>query len=101
MAPAQQGVRGQRHHPVAHLVARDASGGPGDIRADPRVLPVLGMAAIAVPVYYLSKPGQDPPYSWFPYAVLAIVVVSIVYAAVLNRRDPALGDRVGSMIADE
>ena len=65
------------------------------------VLPVLGMAAIAVPVYYLCKPGQDPPYSWFPYAALAIVVISIVYAAVLNRRDPSLGDRVGSIIADE
>jgi amino acid transporter len=65
------------------------------------VLPVLGMAAIAVPVYYLSKPGQEPPYSWFPYAALAIVVISIVYAAVLNRRDPSLGDRVGSIIADE
>jgi len=65
------------------------------------VLPVLGMAAIAVPVYYLCKPGQDPPYSWFPYAALAIVVVSIVYAAVLSRRDPAIGDRVGSIIADE
>jgi len=65
------------------------------------VLPVLGMAAIAVPVYYLCKPGQAPPYSWFPYAALAIVVVSILYALVLNRRDPALGDRVGSIIADE
>jgi len=65
------------------------------------VLPVLGMAAIAVPVYYLCKPGQEPPYSWFPYAALAIVVVSILYALVLNRRDPALGDRVGSIIADE
>ena len=65
------------------------------------ILPVLGMAAIAVPVYYLCKPGQDPPYSWFPYAALAIVVVSIVYALVLNRRDPSLGDRVGSIIADE
>jgi hypothetical protein len=29
------------------------------------------------------------------------VVVSIAYALVLNRRDPALGDRVGSIIADE
>jgi len=65
------------------------------------VLPVLGMAAIAVPVYYLCKPGQDPPYSWFPYAALAIVVISILYALVLNRRDPSLGDRVGSIIADE
>ena len=35
------------------------------------ILPVLGMAAIAVPVYYLCKPGQPDPYDWFPYAALA------------------------------
>ena len=34
------------------------------------VLPVLGMVAIAVPVYYLCKPGQPQPYYWFPYAAL-------------------------------
>jgi amino acid transporter len=65
------------------------------------VLPVLGMAAIAVPVYYLCKPGQANPYDWFPYAALGIVIVSVIYAAVLTRRDPALGDRVGSIVADE
>src|ERR1700735_3892727 len=65
------------------------------------VLPVLGMIAIAVPVYYLSKPGQSAPYSWFPYAALGILVVSVIYAAVLTRRDPALGGRVGSIVADE
>jgi amino acid transporter len=65
------------------------------------VLPVLGMAAIAVPVYYLCKPGQPDPYDWFPYLALGIVVASIVYAIVLTRRDPGLGDRVGSIIADE
>ncbi len=65
------------------------------------VLPVLGMAAIAVPVYYLSKPGQPAPYNWFPYAALAIVVVSVIYAYVLSSRDPSLGDRVGSIVADE
>ncbi len=27
------------------------------------VLPILGMLAIAVPVYYLVKPGQPAPYS--------------------------------------
>src|SRR5271170_2215876 len=61
------------------------------------VLPVLGMAAIAVPVYYLCKPGQANPYDWFPYAALGIVVISVIYAAVLTRRDPALADRVGSI----
>jgi amino acid transporter len=65
------------------------------------VLPILGMAAIAVPVYYLCKPGQANPYDWFPYAALGIVIISVIYAAVLTRRDPALGDRVGSIVADE
>ncbi|MCW2930168.1 MAG: amino acid permease-associated region [Actinomycetia bacterium] len=65
------------------------------------VLPVLGMIAIAVPVYYLVKPGQSAPYDWFPYAALGIVVVAVSYAVILSRRDPGLGDRVGSIIADE
>jgi len=65
------------------------------------VLPVLGMIAIAVPVYYLVKPGQAAPYDWFPYAALGVIVVSVVYAVVVSRRDPGLGDRVGSIIADE
>jgi amino acid transporter len=65
------------------------------------VLPVLGMIAIVVPVYYLSKPGQSQPYNWFPWAALAIVVISAVYAYILSRRDPGLGERAGSIVADE
>lgn len=65
------------------------------------VLPVLGMIAIGVPVYYLVKPGQAAPYDWFPYAALGVIVVSVVYSVWLSRRDPGLGDRVGSIIADE
>jgi amino acid transporter len=65
------------------------------------ILPVLGMIAIGVPVYYLTKPGQSQPYNWFPWAALAIVVVSAVYAYFANRRDPGLGERAGSIVADE
>ena len=65
------------------------------------ILPFLGLVAIAVPVYYLTKPGQSQPYDWFPYAALAIVVVAVIYSIILSRRDPGLGDRVGSIIADE
>jgi amino acid transporter len=65
------------------------------------VLPVLGMVAIAVPVYYLVKPGQSQPYDWFPYAALGVLVVSILYSMWLVRRDPGIVDRVGSIIADE
>jgi hypothetical protein len=32
---------------------------------------------------------------------MAILVVSVIYAAVATRRDPALGDRAGSIVADE
>jgi len=65
------------------------------------VLPVLGMIAVGVPMYYLVKPGQSAPLNWFPYAALGVIVVSVVYAIWLSRRDPGLGDRVGSIIADE
>jgi amino acid transporter len=65
------------------------------------VLPVLGMFAIAIPIYYLSKPPQPAPYDWFPWAALGIAVVALAYAFVASHRDPALGDRVGSIIADE
>lgn len=64
------------------------------------ILPVIGAAAIAVPLYYLSKPGQEAPFDWFPWIALAVIVVSVVYALFLVRRDPGIGDRVGSIVAD-
>jgi amino acid transporter len=65
------------------------------------VLPALGVVAIAIPIYYLFKPPIPQPYYWFPYVGLGIVAVSILYSILLVRRDPGLGDRVGSIIADE
>jgi amino acid transporter len=65
------------------------------------VLPVLGMFAIGVPVYYLCKPPQPDPYDWFPFAALGVIVVSVIYAIWLTSRDPGLGERVGSIVADE
>jgi len=70
-------------HPIKHLL-----------------LPALGALAILVPLYYLVKPGQETPYNWFPYAALAIVILAVAYALILTRRDPTLGDRVGSIVAD-
>jgi amino acid transporter len=65
------------------------------------VIPVLGMAAIAFPMWQLIKPGQPSPYSWFPYFTLAVIVIGLVYAFVMNSRDKTLGDKVGSIVADE
>lgn len=63
--------------------------------------PVLGLVAIGVPLYYLAKPGQSTPFNWYPYMALAAVVLSVLYAFVLVSRDPSIGDRVGSIVADE
>jgi amino acid transporter len=65
------------------------------------ILPFLGMVAIAVPIYYLFKPPQPDPYNWFPWVGVGLVVVFIIYSIWLVRRDPGLGDRVGSIVADE
>lgn len=75
--------RPQEFHPIKHLV-----------------LPVLGALTIIVPLYYLVKPGQPAPYSWFPYIALGILVAAVGYAVILTRRDPSLGERVGSIVAD-
>ncbi|MGO9188696.1 MAG: APC family permease [Streptosporangiaceae bacterium] len=66
------------------------------------VLPALGVVAIAVPIYYLFRPSPPiQPYNWFPWVAVGLVVVFILYSIWLVRRDPGLGDRVGSIIADE
>ncbi|MFF6801781.1 amino acid permease [Streptomyces sp. NPDC012616] len=64
------------------------------------VLPAAGALAVLVPLYYLAKPGQPAPYSWFPYAALGTLVAAVCYATLLVRRDPGLADRVGSVVAD-
>jgi amino acid transporter len=65
------------------------------------VLPVLAVVVVAVPIYYLFKPPQPQPYNWFPWVGLGLIAVFILYSIWLVRRDPGLGDRVGSIVADE
>ena len=78
-----------RHHPDRFNVFRHG------------VLPAIGFCTILVPVYYLAKPGQSAPYDWYPWAALGFLVVAVLYALVLVNRDPSIGDRIGSIVADE
>jgi amino acid transporter len=64
------------------------------------ILPILGVIAIGFPLYQLVLPGQPAPFNLFPWISLGIVVVALIYGAILTRRDPTLGDRVGTVIAD-
>jgi amino acid transporter len=73
----------ERFNPVTHLV-----------------LPLLGAAAIAYPLYQLVKPGQPAPFNHYPLIALGVLVVALIYGAIVYRRDPSLGQRVGSIVAD-
>jgi amino acid transporter len=64
------------------------------------ILPILGVIAIGFPLWGLVAPGQTPPFNYFPWIALAIVVVAFIYAFILSRRNPTLGERVGSIVAD-
>src|SRR5665213_471573 len=79
----------KKHHPNLYNPWRHA------------VLPIFGVVWILVPLYYLAKPGQPTPFNWYPYMALGVLVLAFIYATVLVKRDPGIGDRVGSIIADE
>jgi amino acid transporter len=65
------------------------------------VLPLVGGLVILLPLYYLTKPGQPQPFNWYPYAALVAIVASFIYASVLVAKDKTVGDRIGTLVADE
>lgn len=78
----------RRHHPDQFSILRHL------------ILPILGVLAIGFPLWGLIEPGQPAPFNYFPWIALAIIVIALIYAIILSRRDPTLGERVGSIIAD-
>jgi amino acid transporter len=64
------------------------------------ILPLLGAAAIGYPLYELVKPGQPAPFNSYVWIALGIVVVALIWGGIVYSRDPALGERVGSIVAD-
>ena len=66
------------------------------------VMPFIGFVLIGVPLYYLARPNPPtPPYNWYPWVAGGFIVAAFLYASVLVQRDPGIGDRVGSIVADE
>ncbi|HET7640520.1 MAG TPA: hypothetical protein VFK47_17480, partial [Ktedonobacteraceae bacterium] len=64
------------------------------------ILPILGVLAIGFPLWGLVQPGQPAPFNIFPWISLGIIVLALIYAVILSRKDPSLVDRVGSIVAD-
>jgi len=65
------------------------------------IIPILGMAALVLPLWGLIKPGQPYPFDIFPWIILGLLVVSFVFAVIRSRQIPDLGSKIGSVLADD
>jgi amino acid transporter len=65
------------------------------------VLPLLGIAALAYPLYFVAKPGQDHPYDLVPYLVLAWIVIGLLVYLYFRARAPEKLAAVGRVLAEE
>jgi amino acid transporter len=71
------------------------------------VVPVIGVAVLAVPVWGDLRPGQPSPYNILPWLTLGLIALGVVYALVLGalrpdslRRAPALLEGDESLATD-
>lgn len=64
------------------------------------IIPIVGVAVLALPFWGLVQPGQEAPYSFFPWIVLALVVISVIYTMVLVSRDKTLSQRALSVFKE-
>lgn len=62
------------------------------------VLPILGVIAIALPIWALVQPGQPTPVSYFPWVIFALVIISFVYSWYKLKRNPSIAERIGAYV---
>ncbi len=65
------------------------------------IVPLLGTGLMFFPLWGLVQPGQPYPFNVYPYLVLGLLVISVIYGAILAKRNPDLVQRIGSYVADE
>jgi len=52
------------------------------------VVPVIGVAVLAIPIWGNLRPGQEGPAAWLPLCSVLLIVVGIVYTIVLSIARP-------------
>jgi amino acid transporter len=62
------------------------------------VVPVIGVAVLAVPVWGDLRPGQPSPYNILPWLTLGLVALGVVYALVLGALRPDALERAPALL---
>lgn len=65
------------------------------------VVPLLGVGVLALPIWGFFAPGQTPPYNFFGWIFLALVVLSVAWATYILLARPQAAQTLGGMVADE
>lgn len=65
------------------------------------VVPILGVLALAYPLWAVGQPGQDYPFNLVPIIVLVWLLIGVAVYAYFRARDPQRLRAVGSVLADE
>src|SRR3984957_507342 len=65
------------------------------------VVPVIGVAVLAVPVWGDLRPGQPSPYNILPLLTLGLIALGVGYALVLGWLRPAALERAPALLEGE
>jgi amino acid transporter len=65
------------------------------------IVPLLGVAALAYPLWSVSKPGQPYPYNYVPWVVLAWIVIGAALYAYYRAKSPEKIAALGNFLAEE
>ncbi len=65
------------------------------------IVPIIGIAVLALPIWGFFAPGQTAPYNYFGWFFLALVVISMAWAAYVLATRPNAANSLGTMVADE
>lgn len=65
------------------------------------IVPLIGVGVLALPIWGFFAPGQTPPFNYFGWFFLGLIVISIAWAVYVMTARPQATASLGTMIADE
>lgn len=65
------------------------------------VVPILGVAALAYPLWSVAQPGQSYPYNLVPYIAIGWIVLGAIVYFYFRARSPEKLTKLGAFLAEE